>query len=275
MLTYIHIGRWCVSEPPACWGLPASPSSSSAARSWPDRPSCHRQRALSCGQWSCSLGSSTQSAPFRPFSAAIDDHEMTAAGRPGSWAESPSPHTLSCSPSWCSLDYYLVSTRCARHASQTCVPGWPKPATIPVALPHTLRAASRLLAFAQDTGRLVATGRLCRRAASSCCPSSSRRRPWPSPRSPPPRALSLGGADPSEPRLRCRCRVVRCAVHRRSDIFANLCTVRVRRPAARVDMALSGLRPWSRRGVPRARCVGLNIIVSIRAAAHGAVRDAA
>ena len=86
---------------------------------------------------------------------------MTAAGRPGSWAESPSPHTLSCSPSWCSLDYYLVSTRCARHASQTCVPGWPKPATIPVALPHTLRAASRLLAFAQDTGRLVATGRLC------------------------------------------------------------------------------------------------------------------
>ena len=105
MLTYIHIGRWCVSEPPACWGLPASPSSSSAARSWPDRPSCHRQRALSCGQWSCSLGSSTQSAPFRPFSAAIDDHEMTAAGRPGSWAESPSPHTLSCSPSWCSLDY--------------------------------------------------------------------------------------------------------------------------------------------------------------------------
>ena len=43
----------------------------------------------------------------------------------------------------------------------------------------------------------------------------------------------------------------------------------------RVDMALSGLRPWSRRGVPRARCVGLNIIVSIRAAAHGAVRDAA
>ena len=159
MLTYIHIGR-CVSEPPACWGLPASPSSSSAARSWPDRPSCHRQRALSCGQWSCSLGSSTQSAPFRPFSAAIDDHEITAAGRPGSWAESPSPHTLSCSPSWCSLDYYLVSTRCARHASQTCVPGWPKPATIPVALPHTLRAASRLLAFAQDTGRLVATGRL-------------------------------------------------------------------------------------------------------------------
>ena len=145
----------CVSEPPACWGLPASPSSSSAARSWPDRPSCHRQRALSCGQWSCSLGSSTQSAPFRPFSAAIDDHEITAAGRPGSWAESPSPHTLSCSPSWCSLDYYLVSTRCARHASQTCVPGWPKPATIPVALPHTLRAASRLLAFAQDTGRLV------------------------------------------------------------------------------------------------------------------------
>ena len=183
MLTYIHIGR-CVSEPPACWGLPASPSSSSAARSWPDRPSCHRQRALSCGQWSCSLGSSTQSAPFRPFSAAIDDHEITAAGRPGSWAESPSPHTLSCSPSWCSLDYYLASTRCARHASQTCVPGWPKPATIPVALPHTLRAASRLLAFAQDTGRLVATGRLCRRAASSCCPSSSRRRPWPSPRSP-------------------------------------------------------------------------------------------
>ena len=120
-----------------------------------------------------------------------------------------------------------------RTPPQTCVPGWPKPATIPVALPHTLRAASRLLAFAQDTGRLVATGRLCRRAASSCCPSSSRRRPWPSPRSPPPRALSLGGADPSEPRLRCRCRVVRCAVHGRSDIFANLCTVRVRRPAAR------------------------------------------
>ena len=203
----------CVSEPPACWGLPASPSSSSAARSWPDRPSCHRQRALSCGQWSCSLGSSTQSAPFRPFSAAIDDHEMTAAGRPGSWAESPSPHTLSCSSSWCSLDYYVVSTRCAPHASQTCVPGWPKPATIPVALPHTLRAASRLLAFAQDTGRLVATGRLCRRAASSCCPSSSRRRPWPSPRSPPPRALLIPTCRPVRraPTQRHFCESLYCA----------------------------------------------------------------
>ena len=122
----------------------------SATLRWPSSLSCPVSEPRAPRDEPAGSGAPHGAGQLWPFSAVIVDRNMTTADLIGSRADSPGSHTLSCTSSSCSLDYYIDAARCARKPRRK--PALPTPTGRRLGRSRTLLTASHFVARAQAAG---------------------------------------------------------------------------------------------------------------------------
>ena len=139
----------------------------SATLRWPSSLSCPVSEPRAPRDEPAGSGAPHGAGQLWPFSAVIVDRNMTTADLIGSRADSPGSHTLSCTSSSCSLDYYIDAARCALATPAATPPCLEVPDRPAASSPRTLLTTVHLLARAQVPG-------LCDRAPPPAAPSPRR-----------------------------------------------------------------------------------------------------